>query len=124
MGIRFTLYTQTMERVIIQGVEWTPDLIKEKINTSDVAVKRALLRLYSFQTEDEKLYGAVYHTNGKGFNGTDAEILSSFATQLLSRGWLSDKQIAIARKKLLKYSGQIFRWMKEDRKTVYKKFGL
>jgi hypothetical protein len=112
------------DKVIIKGVEWTPSLVKEKIASSEDAVKRALLRLYSFQTEDEKQALSTHHTNGKGFNGTDAEILSSFAEQLLKKGWLSGKQIELARKKLLKYSRQIFEWMKEDRKATYKKFGL
>lgn len=112
------------DKVIIKGIEWTPERVKESISKSDEAVRRALLRLYSFQTEDEKLALSTHHTNGKGFNGTDAEILSSFADQLLKKGWLSKKQIELSRKKLLKYSRQIFNWMKEERQTTYRKFGL
>jgi len=124
--IKFVLIiTITMaEKVIIKGVEWTPQMVKEAIAKSDEAVKRALLRLYSFQTEDEKQNFSTHHTNGKGFNGTDAEILSSFADQLLKKGWLSQKQLELSRKKLLKYSRQIFNWMKEERQTTYRKFGL
>lgn len=94
--------------VIIEGIKWTPDLIKERIETSDLAVKKALLRIWSYQTEAEKEVGQTRETNGVGFNGIDAEILTSFAEQLDKKGWLSPKQIAIARKKLKKYSRQIY----------------
>jgi hypothetical protein len=96
------------KRVLIKGVEWTPSIIKEKIETSDKALISALLRVYSWQTEDEKHSERTTETNSKGFNGIDAEILSSFAKQWETRGFLSPKQKAIARKKMSKYSRQIF----------------
>jgi hypothetical protein len=112
------------DKVIINGISWTPEMVKQKIATSDEAVKKALLRIYSFQTEDEKIQHSTHHTNGKGFNGVDAQILTSFCEQLLKKGWLSQKQIQLARKKVIKYSRQIFDWMKEDHKATFKKFGL
>jgi len=112
-------------KVVIKGVEWTPSLVKEKILTSDNALKAALLRLYSWQTEDEKVTQETREANGKGFNGTDGAILSSFAEQLLKRGFLSPKQIAIARKKLPKYSRQIFEHqIVANRVKTYEKFGI
>jgi hypothetical protein len=94
--------------VTINGINWTPDLIKERIETSDLAVKKALLRIWSYQTEAEKQVGQTRENNGIGFNGVDSEILTSFAEQLDKKKWLSPKQIAIARKKLKKYSRQIY----------------
>jgi len=94
--------------VEIDGTRWTPALIKERISTSDLAVKKALLRIYDWQTEDEKFIQETRESNGVGFNGVDSEILSSFAEQLKTKGWLSPKQIALARKKLTKYSRQIY----------------
>jgi len=94
--------------VEIDGIRWTPALIKERISTSDKAVKAALLRIWNWQTEDEKYTHSTNQTNGVGFNGVDAEILTSFAEQLSKKNWLSPKQIAIARKRLMKYSNQIY----------------
>jgi hypothetical protein len=110
--------------VVVKGVQWTPEMVKEKILSDDRALKNALLRIYSFQTEDEKVHEQTSHTNGKGFNGLDAEILTSFAKQLESKGWLSPKQIILTRKKMVKYSRQIFDYIKENRVQTYTKFGL
>ena len=112
------------KKITIKGVEWTPEYVKQQIIENDSALKKALLRIYSFQTAEEKLVEGTYETNGKGFNGTDAQILSSFAKQLEERNWLSPKQIAIARKKMVKYSRQIFTYIVENRKETYSKFGL
>ena len=110
---------------IIKGVKWTPDLIKEKIEKSDKAVMAALLRVYGWQTEDEKRIGETREHNGRGFNGTDAEILSSFAKQLISRQFLSPKQIALTRKKIKKYAKQIYvHHLVATKQAVQMKFGL
>ena len=94
--------------ITINNRVWSPDAVKQSLLESDKAVKAALLRIYSFQTEDEKRSEETQSSNGKGFNATDAEILSSFSVQLTTKGWLSPKQIALARKKLMKYSRQIY----------------
>ena len=116
--------TKRPSRIVIKGIEWTPALVKERINTSDQVLKNALLRLYTFQTEEEKQHSDTHESNGLGFNGTDAHILSEFAKQLLSKGWLSPKQIAIARKKLPKYSRQIFNYIADSRQEVANRFGI
>jgi hypothetical protein len=103
------------QTVIHQGEEWTPALIRERIRTNDAVLKRALLRLYSFQTDDEKWTGSTQDRNGAGFNGVDSEILSSFAVQLSTRGWLSPKQLSVARKLLPKYAQQLFRYAQATR---------
>jgi hypothetical protein len=111
--------------VRINGVDWTVEKVKESILTNDQAVKNALLRLYSWQTEEEKASQETRENNGKGFNGTDGRILSSFAEQLKSKGWLSPKQIALSRKKLVKYARQIFdTCIAAPREETYKKFGI
>lgn len=112
------------KQVIIKGVIWTPDTIKAKLQTSDQAVKNALLRLYGWQTADEQQEGATREQNGKGFNGADSEILSSFSEQLKTKGWLSQKQINIARKRVLKYTRQIFTYMADTQQATFKQFGL
>ena len=89
--------------------------VKEKIRTDNRWLFRAIIVIYSKQTADEQATDCTRHENGVGFSGCDAEILSSFARHILR--WnngerkypspLSAKQIALARKKMPKYAGQI-----------------
>ena len=115
---------RTPKQIIIKGKSWTPEAIKEAIITNDKAVKAALLRIYSFQTMEEQDHEQTVESNGKGFNGTDAKILSSFSLQLKTKGWLSPKQIALSRKRLLKYSRQLFMYMVSERNALHSKFGI
>ena len=73
----------------------------------DCARIKALLLLYDFQTEDEQHTHSANVQNRMGFNGLDADILSSFAKQVISKYFLSDKQMTLLRKKIIKYAGQI-----------------
>ena len=106
--------------VIVNGKEWDKESIKKLIQTNDKAVYRALVLLYSFQTDEEKNTDKVKTVNGKGFNKLDAEILSSMARQVKSGRHLTDKQMYVARPKLMKYAGQILNYMKtrEEQKTL------
>lgn len=81
--------------------------ISHKLGTSYQWAQRAISVLYSYQTAEEQEAGDTSLKNGAGFNGTDAFILSSFATQLEKGRNLSPKQLAIAFKKLPKYRKQI-----------------
>lgn len=87
-------------------------------------VARAVEVIYERQTADEQQTGSTKHDNGIGFNGLDAEILSSFARQV--KRWkdtpapqrrfpvpLSEKQMAIARRKMAKYAGQLEKIVRE-----------
>lgn len=115
---------KTPKSIVIKGVTWSPEIIKEKIAKSDNAVKAALLRIYTFQTAEEQQAEQTVESNGKGFNGNDAKILSSFAEQLQKKGWLSPKQIALSRKKLAKYSRQLYLFIVEERQQTYRNYGL
>ena len=86
---------------------WTIEEIKELILTNDKMVARSVLVLYERQTASEQACHETSERNGEGFNGVDAGILSSFAEFYRERGYLSVKQTAIARKKLVKYSRQL-----------------
>lgn len=86
---------------------WTKEGIQALIQTNDRAVERAVVSIYRYQTYTEKLSKATTDHNGMGFNAFDAEILTSFAEQLLS-GWsLTPKQMGIARKKMVRYWRQL-----------------
>lgn len=86
---------------------WNKEYIKTLLETNDEMVRRSLLVIFALQTNDEKTEEHTKHVNGVGFNGLDSEILSSFAKQLKSKGYLSPKQINLARKKIMKYSSQL-----------------
>jgi len=83
--------------------------IKAAITTEKNRAIKALLRIYEYQTEDEKACGTVDNLNGVGFAGTDAELLTSFCKQFERRKSLTDKQVAILFKKIGKYAGQLTR---------------
>jgi hypothetical protein len=88
---------------------WTKEDIKGLIESNDEMVRRGILAIFALQTRDEKESENTTHNNGVGFNGMDGEIMSSFARQLKDRGTLSRKQLDLARKKLVKYAGQMER---------------
>lgn len=88
---------------------WTEEEIKNLIATNDTVLYNALKKLYAFQTYDEKCEGCTKENNGVGFNGVDGPIMSSFCEFLIRNGFLSTKQKAIARKKLVKYNKQLTR---------------
>jgi hypothetical protein len=91
---------------------WTKTDIVALLNSEDTklreaAQKRALLAIYHRQTQDEKRMAATVEHNKVGFNGVDAEIMTSFSLQLIQRAWLSPKQMALVSKKIQKYAGQL-----------------
>jgi len=86
----------------------TKDEIKAKVSTDRRYAERAIVVIFERQTSDEQSSECTTHKNGVGFSAFDAEILSSFAKQLLSGRHLSEKQLAIAFKKMPYYSRQLF----------------
>jgi len=86
---------------------WEKEEIKGLIETRDDAVVRGMLRIYGLQTESEQVCGGTHESNGVGFSGVDGGIMSSFTEFYNKAGFLSKKQMVIARKKILKYTGQL-----------------
>jgi hypothetical protein len=68
---------------------------------------KALLWLYKYQTEEEKQDFATHNLNGVGFTGPDAQILSSFAKQIVEKYFITEKQLQILRRKIKKYENQM-----------------
>jgi len=83
------------------------DYVKHKLATDPIWAKSALIRIYEFQTSQEQSVESTIDHNGVGFSGTDGKILTSFAKQLETKRWLSDKQMYIVMKKMPKYWNQI-----------------
>jgi hypothetical protein len=101
------------EQVIVNGKTWDKESIRDLLDRNDKAVYRAILLIYSFQTDEEKYTGVTKTVNGKGFNKMDVEILSSYAMQLKQGRELTLKQMYVARPKIKKYAGQIISYMKQ-----------
>jgi hypothetical protein len=93
-------------------MDYTIEDFKSKLSNDRGWARRALVVLYSFQTESEQLSQSTHDHNGAGFNSVDAYILSAFAKQLDQRGFLSPKQYDICFHKLPKYAGQLFNYSK------------
>ena len=86
---------------------WTQDEIKGLLETNDTAVARAIVAVYNKQTASEQAVGETSESNGVGFNGVDANFLSSLAQFYQSKGFLSKGQLQYGRKKIMKYSKQL-----------------
>lgn len=100
-----------MEDRRMPKTSWTAEEIKGVLARDDRAARefigRAVYALFLRQTEGERVAGVTVEHNGRGFSGCDAEILSSFAKFWKKAGFLTQKQTAIARKKLMKYGRQL-----------------
>ena len=70
-------------------------------------LSRSIVKLYEYQTHDEKSLGVATEHNGMGFNSIDAEFLTSLAERIIKGRVLTEKQIEYGRKRMLKYSNQL-----------------
>ena len=94
---------------------WTPCKTKkeckakvvELLKTNDRAVIRGLQALLKRQTSTEVNSLITTDSNGVGFSAFDAEILTSFALFSKRTGFLTEKQMSIARARITKYAGQL-----------------
>jgi hypothetical protein len=87
--------------------KWNKVNIREMLEAKDDAVVRGLVRIHSFQTGDEQLFGQTTEENGVGWNGADAEYMTSLHDYFRANGYLTPGQMTYARKKILKYAGQL-----------------
>ena len=85
----------------------TKDFIKNQLATNPTWAVKALVKIYERQTIDEQNSQSTKENNGIGFNGLDANILSSFAEQVNKGRNLSVKQMTIVYKKMPRYWKQV-----------------
>lgn len=97
--------------------KWSVEEIREMLDTNPKAVVRGVVVLFKLQTDEEQAADETRVHNKQGFNAFDAEILSSFAKQLLAGRTLSEKQFSIAKKKIRKYARQLARVANGDLKV-------
>lgn len=88
---------------------WTEAEISVLIQTNDIVLYRALIRLYNCQTADEKISQETRNKNGAGFNAYDAKFLTNVAEFYKARGFLTYGQKVATRRKLAKYTKQLTR---------------
>ena len=88
---------------------WTEDEIKNLLKSNDKFLVRALVKLYGFQTDEEKTSESTIEHNGMGFNAIDSTFLTSVSKFYLSRGYITEKQKMAVRKRIVKYAGQLTR---------------
>jgi hypothetical protein len=91
----------------------TKEFIKTMLLSNSNWLYRGIVAIFNKQTAEEKAAETTKDDNGVGFNGVDAYMLSSFAKQIIQGRTLSPKQLAIARKKMPKYAGQLIQIAKE-----------
>lgn len=77
------------------------------LDASDRMTEAAIVRLFDYQTANEQEAATTSEANGVGFGAFDAELLTSFAQQLKAGRHLSEKQLALAHKKVRKYWKQL-----------------
>ena len=92
--------------------------LKEQLATNEKRAIEGLLRIYSFQTSEEKCEGCTKEFNGMGFSSIDSDILSSFAEQYTTKGWLSPKQMNVVKKHMPKYASQLINLLIVNGKIV------
>jgi len=92
---------------------WTGAQVKELLLKSDLHVARAVVAIHRRQTADEQSIKITKHTNRVGFSIPDARFGSSLAEQIENGKTLSDKQLACARKMVVKYRQQLARQANE-----------
>jgi len=99
--------------------KYSKEDMKKLLETRDDAVVRAIVVLYTYQTTEEQKCKQTMLYNNVGFNGADSKILSSFAEQINKGYKLSPKQMNLAKRKIMKYAGQLAKianekWRKEE----------
>jgi len=86
---------------------WTKAEILDLVATNVTFTGRCLQKLYARQTTDEQESRTTHHSNGRGFNAIDAEVMTGIAIWYREKGFLTSKQLLVVRRKLTKYVGQL-----------------
>jgi hypothetical protein len=92
----------------------TPEVIKERLISDQRWLERGIVAIMNFQTAREIRAEQTIEDNGVGFNGVDGKFLTSLGKWIEKSNRplgqrLSVKQAAVARRKMPKYAGQLYR---------------
>lgn len=97
--------------------QWRP-VLQCLMITNDDNLKKCILKVYEFQTYEEKRGYVTKDENELGFNKVDAEEMSKIAEKLLRGEELTKGELAKARNKMLKYWRQIMFVCKDSLKKA------
>jgi len=104
-------------------MSYTKEQIVELLETSTVAVERAILRIYSFQTPSEQHTKSTHRHNGRGFSSAHAEFMSSLAEWIKKSNRkpgqrLTSKQLVLGRKYIKKYWKQLMEFANNSEEVI------
>jgi len=86
---------------------WSQTEIRALLETNNNFLKRALVKMYNRQTESEQEHIYTHQRNSVGFNKPDGSKLGSLAKFYVDRKFLTEKQIILVRRRLVRYTRQI-----------------
>ena len=89
-------------------VEFEKSVLKRLLGTNETWAKKALMRIYDAQTCDEKHGGETVHSNGVGFTGTDAKLLTRISKWYAEHDFIGAGYMKVLYDRMPKYAGQIF----------------
>lgn len=87
----------------------TISMWKSKLSTNLGWAVRGLLAVYKNQTDEEKSSKATLSSNGSGFTGYDADVLTEIAECYQKTGCLNHVQKMILFRRIPKYAGQLYK---------------
>jgi len=99
--------TQDLNKLAAEIREWLEVKFNSSVEAHRLAIGRMILAVHGNQTDEEAESGQTIVHNGEGWNGVDAEIMTSLADWFERKGFLTGKQASLAAKKLKKYSRQL-----------------
>ena len=92
---------------IVKRTDWTKEEMSHLLSHNERFLIKALAKMFEFQTADEQDAESTHYRNRVGFNGADAKVLTSINNFFAQRGFLTVKQVALARVRMMKYAGQL-----------------
>jgi hypothetical protein len=109
--------------VVDKKSAWKKGDVLALLERSDRAVERAVMAIYSRQTDKERLRERTEQRNGCGFSKFDAHILSSFAVSITRYGHLTRNQLAVARPRIMRYHRQLVEIIEQNAANLAKLSG-
>ena len=97
--------------------KYTVNEIKEKLSTNKDWVERAIVVLFDYQTDQEKVHGVTQEEKGVGFTHADASFGTKCAKWIKSGKHLDGQFLEDAFRKMPKYARQLWKLIDEDRKA-------
>jgi hypothetical protein len=99
---------------VTKKTSWTRGDVRKMLRESNLAVQRAVIRLYAEQVDYEKQIKQSFYKNFRGFCKQDGGHFSRVAEQVLKGEPMTREQVEFARPRMMKYARQLARWANHD----------